>query len=135
MKALRLKMHHFHTKLPYQKPMLRPIEWWVQNGPTPKSFASNYSIFFKILFQCKNLLWRVDLTCQRPKCFEHFLSTGALFKDTYSLLISLNSRYLLNSTSSLNHSSTKIIPNALVCHWFSSHGFTQKDCYVTFLPG
>ena len=23
---LRLKMHHFHTKLPYQKPMLRQIE-------------------------------------------------------------------------------------------------------------
>ena len=23
----RLKMHHFHTKLPYQKPILRQIEW------------------------------------------------------------------------------------------------------------
>ena len=27
LKALRLKTHHFHTKLPYQKPMLRQIEW------------------------------------------------------------------------------------------------------------
>ena len=26
-------MQHFHTKLPYQKPMLRQIEWEVQNGP------------------------------------------------------------------------------------------------------
>ena len=25
-KALRLKTHHFHTKLPHQKPMLRQIE-------------------------------------------------------------------------------------------------------------
>ena len=30
---MRLKMHYFHTKLPFQKPMLRQIEWWVQNGP------------------------------------------------------------------------------------------------------
>ena len=27
LKALRLKTHHFHIKLPYQKPMLRQIEW------------------------------------------------------------------------------------------------------------
>ena len=33
LKVLRLKMHYFHTKLPYQKPMLRQIEWSLQNGP------------------------------------------------------------------------------------------------------
>ena len=27
LKTLILKMHHFHTKLPYQKPTLRQIEW------------------------------------------------------------------------------------------------------------
>ena len=27
LKALRLKMHYFHTKLPYQKPMLRQTKW------------------------------------------------------------------------------------------------------------
>ena len=27
LKALRLKTDHSHTKLPYQKPMLRQIEW------------------------------------------------------------------------------------------------------------
>ena len=32
MKALRLKTHHFHAKLPYQKLKLRQIEWLVQNG-------------------------------------------------------------------------------------------------------
>ena len=31
-----LKTHHFHTNLPYQKPMLRQTEWWVQNGPITK---------------------------------------------------------------------------------------------------
>ena len=30
-------MHHFHAKLPYQKPRLRQIEWWVQNGPIAKN--------------------------------------------------------------------------------------------------
>ena len=33
----RLKKHHFHTKLPHQKPMLRQIEWWVKNGPIKKN--------------------------------------------------------------------------------------------------
>ena len=28
----------FHTKLSYQKPMLRQIEWRVQNGPVTTSF-------------------------------------------------------------------------------------------------
>ena len=30
-------MQHFHTKLPYEKPMLRLIEWGVQNEPIAKS--------------------------------------------------------------------------------------------------
>ena len=29
----KLKTQYFPTKLPCQKPMLRQIEWWVQNGP------------------------------------------------------------------------------------------------------
>ena len=43
LKALRLKTHDFHTKLPYQKPMLRQIEWLLQNGPITKKrcFSSN----------------------------------------------------------------------------------------------
>ena len=36
-KALRLKTHHFHSKLLCQKPMLRQIEWRLQNGPITKS--------------------------------------------------------------------------------------------------
>ena len=34
--VLRLKTHHFHTNLPDQKPMLRQMEWCVQNGPITK---------------------------------------------------------------------------------------------------
>ena len=37
MKALRLKAHHFHTKLPFQKPMLKQIKWWLQNGTITKN--------------------------------------------------------------------------------------------------
>ena len=36
-KALRLKTHHFHTKLPYEKSILRQTEWCVQNGPITKN--------------------------------------------------------------------------------------------------
>ena len=32
-----IEKHHFHTKLPYQKPTLRRIEWGVQNGPIKKN--------------------------------------------------------------------------------------------------
>ena len=51
-KILRLKAQYFHTKLPCQKPMLRPIEWTYHKG---RSFATNYFIFLKFLFQSKNL--------------------------------------------------------------------------------
>ena len=37
LEALRLKTHHLHAKLLYQKPMLRQIEWLVQNGPIKKN--------------------------------------------------------------------------------------------------
>ena len=32
-----LLTQHFHTKMPYQKPMLRQIEWRLQNGPITKN--------------------------------------------------------------------------------------------------
>ena len=58
LKTLRLKTYHFHTKLPYQKPMLRQIKWvstkWTHHKEW--SFTGNYFIFLKILFQFKNLL-------------------------------------------------------------------------------
>ena len=33
LKVLKLKMQHCHAKLLSQKPMLRQIEWGIQNGP------------------------------------------------------------------------------------------------------
>ena len=29
--------YHFHTKLQFQRPMLRQIEWWLQNRPITKN--------------------------------------------------------------------------------------------------
>ena len=37
-----------------------------------RSFASNYFIFLKILFQIMSLLQRVDLKYQRPKCSYYY---------------------------------------------------------------
>ena len=31
-----MKPQHYHAKLPCQKPMLKQIEWSVQNGPMTK---------------------------------------------------------------------------------------------------
>ena len=66
LKLLRLKTHHFHTKLSCQKPMLRQIEWGVQNGPTTKNgvlpvtalffwkFYFSLRTFFKVFILCPN---------------------------------------------------------------------------------
>ena len=36
--STKIETHHFHTKLPCQKPMLKLIiEWWVQNGSITKN--------------------------------------------------------------------------------------------------
>ena len=69
-------MHHFHTKLPYQKPMLRQVEWRVQNGPVTKNefLPVTTLLFLKILFQFKNFLKRVVLMYQQPICpYLYFL--------------------------------------------------------------
>ena len=66
LKLIRLKTHHFHTKVSCQKPMLRQIESGVQNGPITKNgtlavtalfFWKIYFIlrtFFKVLILCPN---------------------------------------------------------------------------------
>ena len=57
-------MHHFHTKLPYEKPLLRQIEWCVKNGPITKNgvlpvttlfflkFCFSLRTFYKELIRC-----------------------------------------------------------------------------------
>ena len=59
-------MHYFHTILSYQKPMLRQIEWWVQNGPISKNgvlpvttlffwkFCFSFRTSYKVLIWCTN---------------------------------------------------------------------------------
>ena len=47
-KVRRLKMQHFHGKLPCQKPMLRQIEWEVQNGT-----ITDYLVFWKFCFSLR----------------------------------------------------------------------------------
>ena len=55
--------YHFHIKLPYQKPMLRQIKWWVQNGPIKKNRVLPVTtlFFWKFLFSLrtsyKELIW------------------------------------------------------------------------------
>ena len=63
MKALRLKTHHFDTKLPYQKPMSGQIEWRVQNGlitkyeilPVATLFFQKFCFSLRTLY--KELIW------------------------------------------------------------------------------
>ena len=48
--ALRLKRYHFNTKVPYQKPMLRQIEWLLENVSILKidwQFFMKKSILFR----------------------------------------------------------------------------------------
>ena len=47
--VLRLKTQHFYTKLLRQKPVLRQIEWRIQNTPIKKNgvFPQNNLIFKK----------------------------------------------------------------------------------------
>ena len=78
LKVLRLKTHYFHSKLLSQKPMLRQIESWVQNGPfTKKGVLPAAALFFwKLCFSLR----RVDLMYQQPKClFILFASAGYFF--------------------------------------------------------
>ena len=59
----RLKTHHFQTRLPYRKPMLRETEWWVQNGPITKNRVLPVTtlFFWKFCFSLrtsyKKLIW------------------------------------------------------------------------------
>ena len=68
LKVIRLKTQHFHTKLPFEKPMLRQIELGGQNGRITKKgiLALITLIFLEILFQFENLLYIVDLIYQLP---------------------------------------------------------------------
>ena len=48
LRILRLKVQIFHTKLSCQKPMLRQIEWRVQNVPITKNEVLTFIYFLEI---------------------------------------------------------------------------------------
>ena len=54
-----LKIHHFYTKLPNQKPILKQIECWVQNEPITKNGVLFFWIFFffSLRTSYKELMW------------------------------------------------------------------------------
>ena len=57
--------------------MLRQMEWGVQNGPITKNGVlpvTKYFAFLKILFQFRNLAYRVDLMYQPSKCPYSYFS-------------------------------------------------------------
>ena len=51
-----MKVRNLHTKLPSYKPILKQIEWEVENESVTKNalFATGYFIFLKIEFEHKN---------------------------------------------------------------------------------
>ena len=62
--------------------MLRKIEWRVQNGPIKKNGVlpvTKYFNFSKILFQFRNLVYRVDFMYQPFKCPYSYFSKALEF--------------------------------------------------------
>ena len=93
MKAIRLKMHHFHTKLPYQKQMLRQIEWWVQNGLITKNgvLPATTLFFWKFCFSSRTSYKElICCTNNSMPVFILFVSSGVLFDGAFSLCVSLS---------------------------------------------
>ena len=44
--STKIEKAYFHTKLPYQNPMLRQTEWLVRNGPITKNRVLLVTTFF-----------------------------------------------------------------------------------------
>ena len=97
LKVLRLRTHHFHSELPCQKPMLRQIEWWVQNGPITKNgvFPVAILFFWKFCFslgaRSKELIRSgYDVPTTQMFIFILFVSAGVWFEGAFSLWVSLS---------------------------------------------
>ena len=70
----RLKMHYFHTKLLSQKPMLRQIEWWVENGPITKKrvLPATALFFWKFCFSLRTSYKELILCTNDPNVYSYF---------------------------------------------------------------
>ena len=90
LKVRRRKTSHLHTKLPCQKPILRQIEWRVQNGSITKSEVLTLTRYF-VLFLSFNFSVRVFINSWfYPSVHIHtFHQRWVLFKRALSLSVSL----------------------------------------------
>ena len=94
MKVLRLKSHHFYTKLRCQKPMLRQIEWAVQNRPIAKNGVFPVTTFF---FENVIKSW-FNVPTTRMFIFIHFTSPKASFDSVFSLRVFLKETFTLKQS-------------------------------------
>ena len=112
LKTLRLKTHHFHTKLPHQKPMIRQIEWWLQNGPIKKNgdLPVTSLFFWKFCFSLrtsyKELVWCAKNTnvhirtfCKRWSfIWRYFFPVSILKSNSYVILPAILNEHQTTST-------------------------------------
>ena len=118
MKPLRLKAHNFHPKLLFQKPMLRQIEWRLQNGPITKGGVlpvTLYFIFLENFFQFYNILNRVSFMYQWPKCPYSYFSQALEFNFGCFFPVSI-----LKYVRNWNDYNLKYVKNIFAC-LFSVH--------------
>ena len=60
--------NHFHTKLPYQKPILRQIKWWLQNVPVTKNGVLPVTtlFFWKFCFSLRSSIKELICCTSNP---------------------------------------------------------------------
>ena len=131
MKALRLKTHHFYTKLPYQKPMLRQLEWWVQNGSIAKDgvLSVTTSLFWKFCFilrtSFKELIWCTNWPNAhiRTFCMRCSLIWRCLFYCEYPWNVFLNE--LLDVIFEISRDHARFYDSLI----------EKTNCYITVVFG
>ena len=110
------KIDYFHTKLPYQKPMLRQIEWWVQNGPIAKNRVLPVTILFffskfcfslrtpyKELISCtSDLTTHIRTFCKGQSFIWQWFFHVSLMKSMRPILLALKICYLIYATIPLS---------------------------------
>ena len=103
MRAFTLKTYHLHTKLSYQKSILRQIKWWVQNGPATKNGVLPVTNLFFWFFYFSLRTSGVELICCTNNLNAHvvlFLSAGVFF-DLVTLLYPCGCSYPLSGQALL----------------------------------
>ena len=108
-------MHYFHTKLTYQKRMLRQIEWWVQNRPiTMKGVLPVTTLFFsKFCFSLRTSYYKELIWCTNdPNVYIHtFYKRWSFFWQCFLPVSILN----VKSSTYYFHMKTKILADFQIC--------------------